>query len=146
MAKQELLLRPLLSMAVFCERVLKEADGVLSAIRIIDRITVVGATEDMPPTSLRLQLLLGFKSGMMRGPARVRINPAPPSELTMPTIEFPLLFEGDDDRGAVVVADLNFLFRDQGLYWFDVELLGETVTRIPLRVVYQKTGQVIHGS
>jgi hypothetical protein len=56
---------------VLCEKVLREADGVLSLIRIIDRlnIAVAGAETptDMPATPVSLVLVLGFKSGFARG-------------------------------------------------------------------------------
>ena len=44
MPEQENVFRSYLQMAVFCEKVLREADGVLSVIRIVDRFTVGGAT------------------------------------------------------------------------------------------------------
>jgi hypothetical protein len=145
-AQQEVLLRPLLSMAIFCEKVLKEADGVLSAIRIIDRINVRGTSDEMPPTPVHLCLVLAFKSGIMRGPGRVRLSPKSPSATPMAVVEFPVLFEGDDDRGVGIVVEMHFALTEQGLYWFDVVLLDETITRIPLRIVYQKSGSVIPGS
>lgn len=63
---------PYLAMALLCEKVLREADGVLSLIRIVDRITVSFSGPDapvqMPPAPVNLTLVVGFKSGFARGP------------------------------------------------------------------------------
>ena len=45
-------------------------------------------------------------------------------------------FEGDDERGVNVVANMQMRFEVAGLHWFNVSLDGHRVTRIPLRVVY----------
>jgi hypothetical protein len=140
------LYRPHLSLAVLCEKVLREADGVISAIRIVDRLNIAGPTDEMPPTTANLTLLIGFKSGFMRGAARVKISPVTPAGQPLPTVEFPVYFEGDDDRGVVIAAAMVFVLSESGLYWFDVALLDEVVTRIPLRVVYQKSGVVLPQS
>lgn len=53
---------------------------------------------------------------------------------------FPVLFEGDDDRGNALIAQMNFVANQEGLYWFDVHLNEELATRMPLRVAYQQAG------
>jgi len=45
--------------------------------------------------------------------------------------------EGDDDRGVNVRLLIQFTAEEEGIYWFDVLLDDEVVTRMPLRVVYQ---------
>jgi len=137
---QEPLYRPYLAMAILCERVLREADGVISVIRVFDRSMVTGPTEEMPPTNIPLTLVISFKSGFMRGKGVVRLNPKSPSGKDLPGLQFPVLFEGDDDRGIAIVATLGFLVQEEGLYWFDVLVQEEVVTRIPLRVLYQRVG------
>jgi hypothetical protein len=56
---------PYLQAAFFCERLLEEADGVLSAIRIVDTVTI---WEDKNSSEARLRrvdltLFIAFKSG-----------------------------------------------------------------------------------
>ena len=138
-AKQENFYRPWLQVAVFCEKVLREADNVLSIIRIIDRFNVRGTTRQLPPTPLRFCMVLAFKSGFMRGKGMVRIQPSNPSGTRLPAMELPILFEGDDERGAVIAAEMTFVVEDEGVYWFDVSILEELITRMPLRVVFQQT-------
>ena len=60
----------------------------------------------------------------------------------MPAIEFPVNFEGDDDRGINIVANINFAVQEEGLYWFTVLLENQSVTRVPLRILYQRIGPV----
>jgi hypothetical protein len=132
---------PYLAMAVLCERVLKEGNGVLSLIRIVDRITLSVSGQnvptEMPPAPVFLTLVLGFKSGMARGAFTVRVRVVKPSQETSNTFELPMLFEGED-RGAQVSLNLGLQVAEEGLYWFEVYLLDALITKVPLRVVYQR--------
>lgn len=132
---------PYLTGAVICEKVLREADGVLSAIRMIDRVIVSitqgQAPAEMPPLPINLTALLMFKSGFARGPYTVRIKSISPSHRELSSVELPILLEGED-RGANLVLNLGFQAQEEGLYWFEVSLLDTLVTKMPLRVVYQR--------
>ncbi len=132
---------PYLSVAALCERVLTEGDGVLSAIRIVDRITHVasdpGAPEEMPPIPVSLTALVVLKSGAARGRHALKIRPEDPAGMRLPEISLPILFEGED-RGASVVVNLALQVQREGLYWFDVYLDEERITRMPMRVVYHR--------
>jgi hypothetical protein len=132
---------PYLQVAVLCEKVLQEATGTLSAIRIVDRVTATaqsqGAPETMPPVNISLTALIVFRSGDAKGTYAVTLQPVFPSGLKPQYISAPILLEGED-RGAHLIFDLNFQAREEGLYWFDVSIKGELVTRIPLRVLYQR--------
>jgi hypothetical protein len=139
-AEQKEIFRAHLAMAVFCEKVLREADNVLSIIRVIDRFNVVGATPEMVPTVLPFMILVSFKSGFLRGKQLLAIRPKGPNKEDLPQMAFPMLFEGDDDRGNALAAQINFVANQEGLYWFDVHLNEELVTRMPLRVAYQQAG------
>ena len=48
-----------------------------------------------------------------------------------------VFFEGED-RGANLVMEIATRFQFEGLYWFDVMLSDEQMTRIPFRVIYQR--------
>ncbi len=138
--EQKNLYRSYLAVAVFCEKVLREADNVMSVIRIIDRFNVVGATPEMQPTVLHFTILVSFKSGFLRGKQLLAVRPKSPDGNDLNQMSFPLLFEGDDDRGNALVAQTQFVVEKEGLYWFDVHLNEELVTRMPLRVAYQQIG------
>lgn len=132
---------PYLSAAVLCEKVLREQDGVLSVIRIVDRITHTIADpnppDEMPPVPLAFTALVAFKSGEARGSYTLRLRPEDPSGTQLSAMDQQVLFEGEGDRGANIVVDFNFVAEMQGLYWIDVLFQDDLVTRMPLRVIYQ---------
>lgn len=133
---------PFLAAALLCERVLTEQDGVISLIRIVDRLThtVVGpqAPAAMPPVRISWQLVLIFKSGAARGRAEVVLQLEEPSGLRVPhQTLLPVFFEGDD-RGVQLIVALDLELTQEGLYWIDVLLEGRLMTRVPLRVIYQR--------
>ena len=133
---------PYLAAAVFCEKVLQEKDGVASIIRVVDRLIITASgpepPEKMPPFTLRTTVFLSFKSGIAKGSATVKFIPTDPDRRRLtPETLLPVFFEGDD-RGADVVAEVTLQVKQEGLYWFEVWLDERLVTKMPLRVVYQR--------
>jgi hypothetical protein len=109
-----------------------------SLIRVMDRLTVPGLTDEMQPYALdRLSLVVILKSGEMSGKYKLRIVPHTPSGKALPPAEMPVLFERDE-RGIVLATPLGLVATEEGLYWFDVMIEQDVLTRIPLRVMYQK--------
>jgi hypothetical protein len=53
-------------------------------------------------------------------------------------MDFPVLFEGDDRVPAISFEVKNWIVDQEGLYWWDLYLNEELVTRMPLRVMYQR--------
>lgn len=129
--------RPYLQMALFCEKVLREQDDVISVVRIIDRLLRSGSEREMQTFTHPITTVIVFKAGFIKGKMRIRLSPKSPSGEQLGEHEFPVLFESDD-RGAGVILNINFTFQSEGLYWFDVFLEDELVTRMPLRIVYQQ--------
>ncbi len=127
---------PYLAYAVICDRVLTEADGAISIIRVIDRFTIRGPSEKLTPTPLSFWLAVMFRRGFQRGVMNLSLQPISPSERILPAMDAPLHFEGDEERGCSLALPVQFLAEEDGLYWFDVKLAGQLATRIPLRVVY----------
>ncbi|HXZ79462.1 MAG TPA: hypothetical protein VEG30_05990 [Terriglobales bacterium] len=128
--------RPYLQIATFCEKVLQEADGVVSIIRMIDRITHFGREPELHAFQYQFMVIVVFKAGpFMKGKATIKLRPISPSGKQLTALEFPILFESED-RGAGFVAGVNFTFEEEGLYWFDVLLEEDVATRIPMRVLY----------
>jgi hypothetical protein len=68
------------------------------------------------------------------------IVPETPTGKRLPGPEVTVLFEGDE-RGVALILPVGIVAEEEGLYWFDVILEGDTLTRIPLRVMYQKIQQ-----
>lgn len=136
MADQSNVFRAYLHIASFCEKVLRETDGVVSLIRIFDRMNVQGETAVMQPSVLQFTVVLSFKSGFIRGKQSVKIRPKSPQGADLPAVEIPVLFEGDDDHGTMLAFPITWIAQEEGLYWWDIYLNDECVTRMPLRVDY----------
>lgn len=130
---------PFLAAAFFCENILEDKDGTLSAIRIVDRVTQQatgpGAPKDMPPLTVTLWMLVVLRSGKARGRRTISLRPEGPSGRQAPPMELSVHFEGEE-RGQNFRTQIGFVAEDEGLYWFDVLLEDELLTRVPLRVVY----------
>jgi hypothetical protein len=129
---------PYLTAAFLCEKSLLENDGVNSFIRVVDRWTVSGPSERMPPTSIQATLVIMFKSGIHRGPGTLTVQPVSPSDQNMLPFSVSVNFEGDEDRGIAIVAPMAFPVNEPGIYWFNVSLDGQSFTEIPLRVIYHR--------
>lgn len=137
---------PYVQAACFCEHVLEDKQGVLSLIRIIDTITHNAsgspASDDMPPITFPLTLVLMLKSGKARGRHTLKIVPELPNGSALPPIITTVYFEGEE-KGQNQVTKIQFTFEFEGLYWFDVYLDEEKLTAVPMRVKYNR---IILGS
>jgi hypothetical protein len=129
---------PYLAAAFICEKALREVDGVTSFIRVVDRWTVTGPTEDMPQTAIQATLVVSFKSGIHRGTGQLTITPTSPSGAQQQAVMMSVLFEGDEDRGITAILPMAFPVQEAGVYWFNVSLDGQSFSEIPLRVVYHR--------
>jgi hypothetical protein len=130
---------PYVQVAAFCERVLEEKDGVLTAVRIIDRFTQVRPAPSQSgfiPQPVSAVLLVMLKSGDARGSHELVIEVESPSGIRRPLLSLSVLFEGED-RGVNVIVPLSFHPEEEGLYWFNVQTAYRLLTRMPLRVVFQ---------
>ena len=138
---------PYLSAALLCEKLLMEKDGVASAIRIVDRVThtAVGVSppEQMEPFDYVLTLVVTLKAGWAQGSYPMRIALVSPARGSRNILKQTVFFEGGEDRGNSVVAQMAVRFEVEGIYWFEVFLGEQTaerlLTRIPLRVIYLRT-------
>lgn len=132
---------PYLIVAAFCELVIEDKSGVLSLIRIVDRLTVSSqgpeAPDDMPPTTLNWSLVLSMKSGKMHGSHPVKIEPELPTGERLDPIIVPAHFEGGN-RGINIVSKINMKLEEPGIYWFRVYIDNKFLTQIPIEVIYAK--------
>ena len=132
---------PYLQMAVFCEKILQERDGVISVIRVIDRVnrTATGpeAPEAMPSFDYQLTTIITLKSGRARGGVQVEIEPELPSGLRQPRAAMTAQMEGNE-RGQNLIMNLQMKFEEPGVYWFNVYADGRIITRLPFTVTYSR--------
>ncbi len=108
---------------------LTEDDGVDSAIRIIDAIDFdpdgepelitlyLSFARGEAPEEIPLEIWLEEPSGRHPNPYRERLQ-----------------FDGEEGDSAAVSVDFRLALGEPGLYWFDVYLDRQRVTRIPLTV------------
>ena len=115
---------------------IEDKTGALSVIRLVDRYMVSGQTPEMQPTPIKTTLAISLKAGFMRQKAKLRVQPTTPSGKELAPIELSVLFEGDE-RGLQLVFPLQLVLDEEGLYWFDVSVEAQTLTRIALRLLYQ---------
>jgi len=140
---------PYLAAAFLCEKVLQEKDGVVSAIRLVDRFILTASgtqpPEKMPKLPVNLTMLIIFKSGDAKGSRTVKIKTIMPSQRVGPETLLPMFLEGDD-RGVTLIANMILEASEDGLYWFEVSCDDDFITRIPLRIVYHRVGRGSGGT
>ena len=135
---------PYLQMAFFCEKILREADGVLSFIRQVDRLTTTASgptvPAKMPTTTHTFFFAITIKSGGARGSHEIKILRERPSGMrdTAPLLTMTAFFEGEE-RGVGLYGPITMTLEEEGLYWFDLYVDETLMTRMPLRVIYQRT-------
>jgi len=131
---------PYVQLATFCEKVLQEQDGVISIIRAIDRIILTTsdpqAPSELPPGNIATTLVVALRSDDARGRHPVEIRVQEPSGAYGPSQTLDVVFEGED-RGANLVLNAA-VSAVEGLYWFEVRINDAVLTRVPLRIIYQR--------
>ena len=131
---------PFINAAFLCEHLLRDQDNLASAIRITEVLDheVVGeeAPQTMEPFYAELSLFLSFTCGDARGVMPLEIWFESPIEFHPIPFRESVEFKGDEDGSVVVNPQLRLSIETPGLHWFNVNLEGHRVTRIPLRVSY----------
>ncbi len=132
---------PHLKMACFCERVLREVDGVATLVRVIDRLThtesKADAPEEMPPVTYEMKLVIMLIPDQALGRHELKVERELPSGIRDKPIAMTVQMEGGN-RGANIVMDTKMTFPLEGLYWFNVYLDEVLLTKMPFQVLYQR--------
>jgi len=138
---------PYLKSAVFCEKVLREADNVFSLIRIIDRLNLTASgsevPDSMPKTTYSLNAVIMLIPDKARGRRDIKIEIEEPSGLKRERPFLATLQMEGEERGANLIAEMRITFEHEGLYWFHVWLDDILLTKMPFRVTY---GRISTGS
>lgn len=135
---------PYLQLAAICENVIEDRSGVLSLIRVIDRVTLTAlgpGNLELQAVEIPLYAVVAFVSGDARGRHDLSLALVGPDGLVRTRLSVPVLLEGDD-RSARTIVRFSFRPDQEGLYWMDVALDERPFTRMPLRVFL---GQVVVG-
>ena len=133
---------PHLSAAFFCEKMLKEADGVATFIRMVD-ILMVPKPEAAPlgpdgkpiHVATEITAIVVLKSGNAKGESSIKLVANFPSGDALELFKTNVVLVGDE-KGVNIYAQIPVPITEEGLYWYDVVVDGETITRMPLRIKY----------
>lgn len=136
---------PWLMAALICNETLEEKDNVLSAIRIVDRFIVQKPQnwDGKSPIPIPLNVLVGFKSGDVRGERRIHIFVVSPNKKRKKLFEATATFLGGD-KGVNVRLNVLFAFKSTGTHWIDVYVEKWLATRIPLTIVFGEQANTVH--
>jgi hypothetical protein len=92
----------------------------------------------MPPLEWEATAFIQLKPGQARGSTAFRILMEAPSGLTREISAGSFNFLGGPNQGADLIAPMRIRLELAGLYWFDVEIDGRILTRMPLEVLYER--------
>ncbi len=126
--------KPWVNVAVFCEKVLIERDGVVSAIRIIDTV-LIPEDQGLPPgAAIPVSVMVSLKSGDFVGESLVSVMLEEPDGTRKPFPEkWPVIFAGGE-QGVNLVANFLLGIQTLGLYWVEIIWNDEVLTRVPLKL------------
>lgn len=132
---------PFLTAALLCERVIEEKDGSLTAVRLVDQLTIEPGPKQPNVVTvvvpLNLSLLVSIREGEPRHAYEVSITLRDPTGNTRKLLPAGQMLVAGPVAGGNFVAHLVFLPQQEGMYFFEIDLDGKFVSRIPLNVVRQ---------
>ena len=135
----EIPLEPRLKVGALCERVLEERDGVISIIRLIDRLIITFQGKDvpkeLPPGLSEVTAVMCWVSGLGDYEAKVKVKTPDNEIIESGTLPFRL-----DSLESVhnQIVKMTIPIRVPGHYWFEFILNEEVRGRVPLHVIYQR--------
>ena len=128
--------QPLLQIASLCDNVIVEKDDVISMMRIVDKIIVKAALPDLPPGTIPLTAVISFKAGEARGPRIITLIVQDPHGEEI--MRHRMHVEFTESSGRCIVHRFMLPTKETGVYWIDVLLNRECVTRIPCEISYER--------
>ena len=131
---------PYLSAALFCDQILEDRDGTLSAIRIIDTVTLKIAASTPPNQAIPLSvaMLLTFKSGDSPGKHEIRVDMrSPAGKLKRGGPQTHELSE-QPYGGVNLKMITTIMVKKGGVFWIEINLDGRRISRTPLNVIVER--------
>jgi hypothetical protein len=133
---------PYLLMAVLCERAQQDQYGSFSVMNVLEQL-VAGtdspeAPEKMPTFRFQGSLAIQFASGKAAGNHTLSVIPVEPTGARLDAVSQVIQLKGEDHR-ATFVSNVSMDITDEGVYWFEVSLDRRVVTRIPLKIRYERS-------
>jgi hypothetical protein len=132
---------PYLLMAVLCQSARQDQYGSFSVVNVLEQLVAgtndPNAPETMPTFRFQGDLAISFASGDAAGTHRLSVVPIQPSGARLEPVAQRIDLKGGDHR-ATFISNVSLDITEEGVYWFDVRLDERPVTRIPLRVGYER--------
>lgn len=133
---------PYVAAALFCDRVIEGKDGSLTAVRIVDTVAAQVKETFDPAAPLPVPvptLLVVLRAGELTGKHHLQIRHRPSAGKVLATVSLDILLDGEE-RGAQAIIEYGVQWLSAGLHWFELELDGRQLTRMPLRISWQRAG------
>lgn len=134
---------PFLATAVFCERVLREQDGGVSLIRIVDRLDIDVKGLEIGPIKGQLILFLTFKTGNANGEYEMSLIKESPSGERAKPQHHPIKFDGSPNTNRSLTINLQATFDEAGVWYFVLLLNGKQITKIPFEIRFLGGGKIV---
>lgn len=147
---------PLCIAMLFCERTLLDQGGVVTAIRIIDNVTLA-ETPPKPHTGgtllemSNITLLVVVKKGEASGRFDMGVVSVNPANERGPVGLAQAFFDGSPESGANIIVPLRLNWNGPGLYWIELMVKNKAIARTPIRIKVEdkngakKKGKTVKG-
>jgi hypothetical protein len=125
---------PYVATAVFCTRIDRQADGSIDIIGVVESVNL--ASPFSPPltnNSLMMTAVVSVRGGTLRGAFPLAIRGHYPDGTPGTTLSQLVEFT-DAQPTATMALPIQIAIGDLGVYWFDVTLNQQLLTRIALDV------------
>ncbi len=132
---------PYLLMAVLCQTAQQDQYGSFSVVNVLEQLVAgtsdPNAPEQMPTFRFQGDLAISIASGKSSGSHTVSVVPIQPDGERLDPVTQRIKLKGNDHR-ATVVSNVSIDITQEGVYWFNVTLDDRPLTRIPLRIRYER--------
>jgi hypothetical protein len=136
---------PFLASAVFCESIMEDASGKVSAINILDGCQFwvpPQAPDNVPSKSQPVQIiqniLLIFRTGDAPGKHNLRLMMQQPNGKRSEALNQEIKLTPESHGGVNIKTHVNMSVYSSGVFWIDVILDGKRLTRMPLNISFQR--------
>jgi hypothetical protein len=130
---------PYVQAAVLCDHVVPEKGGRVTIVGLMDRVVVRSAEASsgtqIGPTTVSCHAVVILKTGSRPGNYKLRLVLKSPSRKKLREFSVDVTLPNEEDHGINVVMPIRFSASEEGVYWFEVRLDDEPLTKTSLRLV-----------
>jgi hypothetical protein len=136
---------PFLAAAVFCESILEDAGGKMSAIGIVDGTnfflqpeTPADVPSEAQPIIFMGNIVIILRSGDSPGKHKLRLIMEQPDGKRKKAMEKEIELSDRPNGGINIKTGITLQIQLAGLYWIDVILDNKRITRMPFNITIQR--------